>query len=61
VASFAIIPYTYAHTNLRNAKVGDPINLEADIFAKYVERLLEARRVPGTPRPSFGEFLKESL
>jgi riboflavin synthase len=60
VASFAIIPYTYAHTNLRSAKIGNAVNLEADIFAKYVERLLDARRAPGTPRPSFGDFLKES-
>jgi riboflavin synthase len=61
VASFAIIPYTYAHTNLRNAKVGDAVNLEADIFAKYVERVLDARRAPGTPRPSFAQLLKEGL
>jgi riboflavin synthase len=61
VASFAIIPYTYAHTNLRNAKVGDAVNLEADIFAKYVERVLDARREPGTPRPSFAQLLKEGL
>jgi riboflavin synthase len=61
VASFAIIPYTYAHTNLCNAKVGDAVNLEADIFAKYVERVLDARRTPGSPRPSFAELLKEGL
>jgi riboflavin synthase len=61
VAGFAIIPYTYAHTNLRNAKVGDEVNLEADIFAKYVERVLDARRAPGSPRPSFAELLKEGL
>ncbi len=61
IAGFAIIPYTFAHTNLRNAKIGDAVNLEADIFAKYVERILDARRAPGTPRPSFGELLKEGL
>jgi riboflavin synthase len=61
VAGFAIIPYTYAHTNLRNAKIEDAVNLEADIFAKYVERILDARRTPGTPRPSFADFLKEGL
>ena len=61
VAGFAIIPYTYAHTNLRNTKVGDAVNLEADIFAKYVERVLDARRAPGTPRPSFAQLLKEGL
>lgn len=61
VAGFAIIPYTYAHTNLRNAKIGDAVNLEADIFAKYVERVLDVRRAPGAPRPSFAELLKEGL
>jgi riboflavin synthase len=61
VAGFAIIPYTYVHTNLRKARVGDAVNLEADVFAKYVERVLDARRVPGSPRPSFAELLKEGL
>ena len=61
IAGFAIIPYTFAHTNLRDAKMGDAVNLEADIFAKYVERVLDARRIPGSPRPSFAELLKEGL
>ncbi|HEY4837231.1 MAG TPA: riboflavin synthase [Candidatus Acidoferrales bacterium] len=61
IAGFAIIPYTYAHTNLRNAKIGGAVNLEADIFAKYVERVLDARLTPGSPRPSFAELLKEGL
>jgi riboflavin synthase len=61
IAGFAIIPYTYAHTNLRNAKAGDAVNLEADIFAKYVERVLDARRAQGSPRPSFAQLLKEGL
>ena len=61
IAGFAIVPYTYAHTNLRDAKIGDAMNLEADIFAKYVERVLDARRTPGSPRPSFAELLKAGL
>jgi riboflavin synthase len=40
----AIIPFTYANTNLQALRVGDAVNLEADILAKYVERILEARR-----------------
>ena len=44
LAAFAIIPYTYTHTNLSALKPGDGVNLEADVLAKYVERLLEARR-----------------
>ena len=35
-----IIPHTYAATALRERQVGDAVNLEADILAKYVERFL---------------------
>jgi len=35
-----IIPYTKTHTNLERLQVGDPMNLEFDILAKYVERML---------------------
>ena len=39
--SVALIPYTLDHTNLGEAQAGDPVNLEADVIAKHVERLLE--------------------
>jgi riboflavin synthase len=35
-----IIPYTKLHTNLDRAKSGDLVNLEFDILAKYVERMI---------------------
>jgi len=40
--SFAawIIPYTRRHTNLDRAIVGDRVNLEFDVLAKYVERMV---------------------
>ncbi len=38
-----LIPHTLDVTVLGDRMVGDRVNLEADIFAKYVERLLEAR------------------
>ncbi len=38
-----IIPYTKRHTNLDRAKAGDLVNLEFDILAKYVERMLSRR------------------
>lgn len=41
IALFAIIPHTYANTNLRQLTVGDAVNLECDILAKYVESLLQ--------------------
>ena len=43
IAETAIIPYTYEHTNIRDRKPGDAVNLEGDILGKYVERCLEAR------------------
>jgi riboflavin synthase len=36
-----IIPYTKRHTNLRDAKAGDLVNVEFDVLAKYVERMLQ--------------------
>ena len=38
-----IIPHTWANTSLRNARVGEAVNLETDILGKYVERHLAAR------------------
>jgi riboflavin synthase len=43
IAEIAVIPYTYEHTNLRDRKPGDAVNLEGDVLGKYVERYLEAR------------------
>lgn len=39
----AIIPKTWEVTNLSGLKPGDDVNLEVDVIAKYVERLLETR------------------
>jgi riboflavin synthase len=39
----ALIPYTLAETTLGSLQPGDPVNLEADVIAKYVERLIAAR------------------
>jgi riboflavin synthase len=36
----AIIPHTVKMTNLHSLKPGDPINLEVDMIAKYVEKML---------------------
>ena len=37
-----IIPYTWRHTMLSSAKVGDRVNIEVDILAKYLEKLEKA-------------------
>ena len=39
----SLVSYTQENTNLTRRKVGDTVNLETDIFARYVEQLLAAR------------------
>jgi riboflavin synthase len=36
----AVIPHTWDHTTLKHRRVGDAVNLEADLVARYLERLL---------------------
>ena len=48
VASIAVIPYTYEHTNIRDRKPGDAVNLEGDVLGKYVERYSAARAAAAT-------------
>ena len=38
--TIAIIPHTVELTNLGSLKPGDPVNLEADVIAKYVEKMM---------------------
>ena len=38
-----IIPHTLTHTSLGTKKPGDRVNLEVDVFARYVARLMEFR------------------
>jgi len=50
-----IIPYTKRHTNLNHVRDGDLVNLELDILAKYVERMLQKRtRSPHVNKGSSG-------
>jgi riboflavin synthase len=39
LVSITLIPHTWAHTQFGHAKVGDPVNVEVDVLAKYVEKL----------------------
>ena len=41
--SIAVIPKTWELTNLSSLRPGDAVNLEADVIAKYVERMLDLR------------------
>lgn len=44
--SVALIPHTLSVTTLGSLQVGDQVNLETDLLAKYVERMLDARDTP---------------
>lgn len=41
--SVAIIPFTYEHTTFQYLKVGDTVNLEFDVFGKYVAKLQQIK------------------
>lgn len=38
--TIAIIPHTVERTNIHSLQAGDPVNLEADLIAKYVEKMM---------------------
>jgi riboflavin synthase len=61
VAGLAIIPFTYAHTNLQAISAGDAVNIEADVLAKYVERLLDARRANRASRLTVERLVEEGF
>ncbi|MFF1905358.1 riboflavin synthase [Kitasatospora sp. NPDC058218] len=44
----SLIPATLALTTLGTKAVGESVNLEVDVLAKYVERLLDSRTLPST-------------
>jgi len=41
-ATIGLIPHTWTATTFQHARVGDTVNLEVDVIAKYVEQLLAA-------------------
>lgn len=59
--SVALIPHTLEETNLSTLKVGDPVNLEADILGKYVFRYLESRGLSVSREGSGDETLQRKL
>jgi len=44
----AIIPHTVKMTNLKSLKPGDPVNLEVDMIAKYVEKMMHPEAAHST-------------
>ena len=55
----AVIPKTWAATNLSRLRTADEVNLEADIIAKYVERILTV--APGIRTESHSSLTLEKL
>ena len=54
VAEVALVPYTLDHSTLGALAPGDEVNLEADLVARYLDRLLEARAGAASERPVAG-------
>jgi len=61
IVESAIIPFTYKHTNLSSLKVGDAVNVECDVLAKYVERLMEARQETAASRLTVSRLTEEGF
>jgi len=55
--TIAVIPHSFDHTTLAHLRPGDPVNLEADLLGKYVEKLL--RPQAAVPERITREFLAE--
>ncbi|HTF45091.1 MAG TPA: riboflavin synthase [Terriglobales bacterium] len=58
-AGVAVIPHTIKMTNLKSLKHGDPVNLEVDMVAKYVENML--RGEPSTGSITVERLLREGF
>jgi riboflavin synthase len=55
----ALIPHTLENTNLRTRQIGDEVNLECDVLAKYVESMLKQRKNRPAKSQLTEEYLKE--
>ncbi len=59
VASVTVIPHTYAATNLSSRTPGDRLNLECDVLAKYVEKLMGGQGLEGRRKESDSEAFND--
>jgi riboflavin synthase len=57
--TIAVIPHTVEMTNLNSLKLGDPINLEADLIAKYVEKMMS--RDPAESSLTMEELVRQGF
>ncbi|WP_419864371.1 riboflavin synthase [Candidatus Poriferisodalis sp.] len=58
--SVALIPHTMSMTTMGTVQPGDPVNLEADVLARYVERLLGQNGAATAPADALGAGASES-
>jgi riboflavin synthase len=57
--TIAIIPHTVEMTNLGSLKPGDPVNLEADLIAKYVEKMTQGKSAQSSL--TIGELVRQGF
>jgi riboflavin synthase len=61
ICTVAIIPHTVERTNLGSLNPGDPVNLEADLIAKYVEKMMSGRSSLTPSSVTIGELVREGF
>jgi riboflavin synthase len=61
IADIAVIPFTYAHTNVRAMSPHDAVNIETDILAKYVQSLLAKQKSPASSDLSVAKLIEEGF
>jgi riboflavin synthase len=49
----SVIPHTFGNTTLGTKRLGDPINIECDMIAKYIEKLVVQKDETGKITPEF--------
>ena len=59
IVEAAVIPYTYEQTNIGRMALGDAVNVECDVLAKYVERLLEGHEERPVSRLSVEKLVEQ--
>ena len=59
ICTIAIIPHTVEMTNLNSLKSGDPVNLEADLIGKYVEKMMTGD--PGESSLTVEELVRQGF
>ncbi len=61
VLGVAIIPFTHTHTNLHTLRPGDQLNLECDLIARYLERLLANVEPPAREQITVARLVEEGF